>query len=105
MNEELKSLILQLGVGGIIAVVILIVVFKYGFPALKARKNGVRCIHSPDAKAALERNLLASATIGRVEGKVDDLQQDSTAQTTHLGIIALQSGKQTELLQKLVNKK
>lgn len=104
MSNQLKNLILQLGVGGTIAVVILIVVFKYGFPALKTRKNGVRCIQSPDAKAALERNLLSNAAIDRTELKVDALGKESAQQTTHLGMIATQATKQTDLLQKLVKK-
>lgn len=105
-EEQLKSLILQLGVGGILALAILFVVFKYGYPALKAKKaNGPRCLHMPEVRGALERNLLSSKTIDRVENKVDDLQTESTEQTTYLKIISTQSGEQTKLLQRLVNKK
>lgn len=104
MNSELTKMILQLSGAGLLAIVILIVVFKFGYPALKVKKNGVRCVHLPEVRKALERNLLSSATVDRVELKVDDLQEDSTIQTTHLGIIRTQSEKQTQLLQELVNK-
>ena len=105
MSAQLKSSLLQLGVGGTIAVAILIVVFKYGVPALRSRKNGIRCIHSPDAKAALNRNLLAAAAVERTELKVDALGIQSAQQTTHLGMIVTQGAKQTELLQRIADKK
>ena len=104
-EEALSKLIFQLGAGGILAVVILIVVFKFGYPMLKARKNGVRCVHLPEVRDALKSNLLSSAAVDRVELKVDTLGKESTEQTTHLKGIAMQATKQTDLLQQLVNKK
>ena len=113
MNPELTKAILQLSGAVLGVVVILIVIFKYGYPFLKAVKaNGnseegnrrSRCVHLPEVRTAIERNLLSSAAIGRVEAKVDDLQEDSTIQTTHLKGIATEAKEQTKLLQQLVNK-
>lgn len=109
MSESLTKLILQLGVGGIFAIVILVVVFKFlknGFGKQKnfaSGTNNPRCVHMPEVRTAIDNTLLSKETTERVEDKVDDLQKDSTVQTTHLKIISDQAGKQTALLEKLVN--
>lgn len=105
MNPELTKAILQLSGAVLGAVVILIVVFKFGYPALKARKNGVRCVHLPEVRDALKSSLLSSTAIDRVELKVDTLGKESTEQTTHLKLISAEAKEQTRLLGKLVNKK
>ena len=104
MNPDLVKILATVGSGGTFAIIVLLLVFKF-LRSKKQCNDGLRCVNIPEVREALKTNLLTGEASSRLEGKIDDLKEDSTVQTTHLKIISTQSEKQTELLQRLVNKK
>lgn len=77
--------IIELGVGGIFAVVVIDRVLGWAIK-FKNGKNekSIPCVYSPEAKAAMLNNILTKEAIGRVEKHMESLAKETSDQTTVL---------------------
>lgn len=78
--------ILDLGVGGVFAIVLIDRVLNWAIK-FKNGKNGKerpRCVYSPEVKDALLNNILTRGSMDRVEKHMESLSKSSLIQTTLL---------------------
>jgi hypothetical protein len=99
---KLGEYVLQLGVGGAFAVIVIAVVLTIVFKRVgRGGKNHTPCIYTEDAKKALERNLLSHDSQKRQEKTLERIKDHGLEQTTvlrEIKTIFTQNAEQTKHL-------
>ena len=115
--KAIGSLLLQLGVGGAFAVIILIVVFGFlkkwlnrtvpeviikGNNKKNSRQNQPRCVNIPEVREAIKNNILTAKAVDNLTGHMETVKTEALVQTAVLkGIKEVLDNKLDNIDQKL----